>query len=176
MNVLVICGSARKTSRSRSITRYVEKYIGQKNIDVGVFDMREDMLPIFNGEDNSHPNVIKFKKMVLEADALFICTPDYHSGMSGALKNALDWIGSEHTKGKVFALSAVAGGGKGGITPLNHLRTVIRGIYGLVIPSQVVIDKNHFDNDLDLVDEGMKKRLQDVVDEMLSYSVRFVNS
>jgi len=92
------------------------------------------------------------------------------------LKNAIDWIGSEQTKGKIFALSAVAGGGKGGITPLNHLRTVIRGVYGLVIPSQVVVDKKHFNDEPRLVDDGMKQRINSVVDEMLSYSMKFVNT
>ena len=175
MNVLVICGSARKNSRSRSLTRYVEEYIIEKRINVSTFDMREDMLPIFNGEEYHHPNVIKLKRMVEEADALFICTPDYHSGMSGALKNALDWIGSDQTKGKVFALSAVAGGGKGGINPLNQLRTVIRGIYGLVIPAQVVLDKRHFSDDPVLQDPAMTQRINDVVDEMLFYSSKLRN-
>ncbi len=170
MKVLVICGSARKISRTRSLASYVKKYISQNNIDVSSFDMREDMLPIFTGEENQHPNVVKFKKMVEEADALFVCTPDYHSGMSGALKNALDWIGSDQTKGKVFAISAVAGGGKGGISPLNQMRTVIRGIYGLVIPGQVVVDKMHFNDESMQLDDGIKKRINHVIDEMLDYT------
>jgi azobenzene reductase len=169
LNILIICGSARKKSRSRSVCRYVRDYLIEKNITSHTFDMREDMLPIYTGEQDDHPNVKKFKELTQQADGFFICTPDYHNGISGSLKNAFDFIGSDQVKGKFFAISAVAGGGKGGINPLNQLRLVIRGIYGMVLASQVVVDRGHFDADQVLENEEIKKRLSQMVDELIFY-------
>lgn len=60
--------------------------------------------------------------------------------MSGALKNALDFLGSDEFEHKTVALIAVGGGGKGGMNALNNMRIVMRGVYANVIPRQLVLD------------------------------------
>ncbi|KAK6020463.1 flavin reductase [Ostertagia ostertagi] len=48
-------------------------------------------LPHFNDSPEVPDPVANFQRLVTEADAVFICTPEYAFGVPGSLKNALDW-------------------------------------------------------------------------------------
>lgn len=146
MKFLIINGSPRKTGRTGIATRYIaEKY----NADM--IDLSEGKLPLFNGESNQSelPSVKELKETVVNADGVILASPEYHGGMSGALKNALDFLGSDQFTHKPVALLAVAGGGKGGINALNNMRTVGRSLYANVIARQLVLDPLSFDRDND---------------------------
>jgi azobenzene reductase len=67
-----------------------------------------------------------------------------YNAMSGALKNALDFLGSDEFEHKPVALIAVGGGGKGGMNALNNMRIVMRGVYANAIPRQLVLDPSCF--------------------------------
>ncbi len=51
-------------------------------------------LPLFNPDlETSLPfHVVAFHAAVAEADALLFASPEYAHGVSGAIKNALDWL------------------------------------------------------------------------------------
>lgn len=90
--------------------------------------------------------------------------------MSGALKNALDYLSSEQFKYKPVALLAVAGGGKGGINALNNMRTVMRGVYANVIPKQLVLDPVHIDIENAAVTENIKVSIKELVEELSMFA------
>jgi chromate reductase len=51
-------------------------------------------IPPFNEDDEGDRTpraVLDFRRLIGEADALLIATPEYNSSIPGALKNALDW-------------------------------------------------------------------------------------
>lgn len=87
--------------------------------------------------------------------------------MTGALKNALDYLGSAEFRGKPVGLLCSAGGGKGGMNALNDMRIVVRGILGLALPDQAVVDEDDFDEQLTLVNVARKGRV-----ETMAHSVR----
>ncbi|MCK9906868.1 NAD(P)H-dependent oxidoreductase, partial [Frankia sp. Cpl3] len=91
------------------------------------------------------PAVKRLMAAAEQADGFVICTPEYHNGMSGSLKNALDFLGGKHFRGKAAIIGAACGGGKGGINALNNLRQVLRGVYAIVLPDQIVADPEHYD-------------------------------
>lgn len=68
-------------------------------------------LPLFNGEEEQETieAVQELKAKVKAADGIVLLSPEYHSGMSGALKNALDFLGSGQFARKPVGLIAVAG-------------------------------------------------------------------
>ncbi|RNB91453.1 NAD(P)H-dependent oxidoreductase [Brevibacillus fluminis] len=177
MKIMVMCGSATKYSNTRGLIRWIEKALHEKGVEVLKFDAGQHLLPIYNGDDeqNELPEVKRLRVQAEQADGFFICTPEYHSGMSGALKNALDFLGSRHFRQKPATLSAVAGGGKGGINALNNLRTVVRGVYGLTLPGQFVADPDHFDGKNELVSYEAKERLSLIVDELVALTQRLAN-
>lgn len=141
MNLVVVNGSPRKYGR----TRIVAKHVAERYAAV-LFDVSEDILPLYNGEEEQMelPFVKKICQLMKEADGIILCSPEYHNAMSGALKNALDFLGSNEFVDKPVALIAVAGGGKGGINALNNMRTVMRGLYANAIPRQLVLDPTAF--------------------------------
>jgi chromate reductase, NAD(P)H dehydrogenase (quinone) len=54
-------------------------------------------LPLFNPdlEAQPPPAVVRFRAAIDAADALILASPEYAHGISGVMKNALDWLVSE---------------------------------------------------------------------------------
>jgi len=141
MNIVMISGSPRKEGRTGKLSAIISKKYGIKTIDLS-----ELVLPIYNGqeEQNELINIQNLRAQLENADAVIVATPEYHGGMSGALKNAFDFLGSKHFKDKPVAIIAVSGGGKGGINALNNMRIVLRALYANVLSKQLVIDPTDF--------------------------------
>jgi azobenzene reductase len=141
MKIVMVSGSPRKEGRTGKLAAFISKKYG-----INLIDLSELVLPIYNGQESQNEiSAVKQLRLQLEgADAIIVATPEYHGGMSGALKNALDFLGSKHFKDKPVAIMAVAGGGKGGINALNNMRIVLRALYANVLAKQLVIDPTDF--------------------------------
>ncbi|WP_124727439.1 NADPH-dependent FMN reductase [Staphylospora marina] len=167
MKILVIGGSPRANGKTRVVAEAGKDLLKAKGIEVLEFDVRNHALPLYDGDEETanHPQVKRLVELAGEADGFLICSPEYHSGMSGALKNALDFLSGKQFRRKPAAIVAVAGGGKGGINALNNMRTVLRGVGALVIPDQLVIDEDRIQGNL-IVDETLQRRYTDLVEQL----------
>ncbi|PMC40187.1 NAD(P)H-dependent oxidoreductase [Bacillus sp. UMB0899] len=167
MNLLIINGGPRKSGRTKMAASYIANVYKANH-----FDLSEKEFPLFNGEESvsKHQYVQELRKLVKEADAILLLSPEYHNAMSGALKNALDFLSSEHFSHKPVGLVAVAGGGKGGINALNNMRTVMRGLYAHTIPKQVVLDPNCFDYELKGLHSESALLIDQLVKELTVYT------
>ncbi|GIN73825.1 FMN-dependent NADPH-azoreductase [Bacillus sp. J14TS2] len=166
MNVLTINGGMPKGGRTEWLTRFIAK-----EFQIPYIDISEIQLPLLTGEQEQWelPNVVSFKKKVKEAEGIILISPEYHGGMSGALKNTLDYLTREELIHKPTALLATAGGGKGGMNCLNNMRTVMRGFYANVIPRQIILDPDCFDYKDGSVLESSRQVLAKMVDELKMY-------
>ncbi|NMH69646.1 NAD(P)H-dependent oxidoreductase [Bacillus sp. RO3] len=166
MSILIINGSPRKEGRTGTASRFIAR-----TYDIDLIDLSDGALPLYTGEQHQSEleAVQTLKEKVKKADAVILASPEYHSGMSGALKNALDFLSSEHFAHKPVALLACAGGGKGGINCLNNLRTVGRGVYANVIPKQVILDPNCFDYEGESLLEEPAKLVHGMIKELNGY-------
>ncbi|MFM1655057.1 NADPH-dependent FMN reductase [Brevibacillus sp. B_LB10_24] len=172
MKILLICGSATRTSRTRGLIQAVERELRKRSdVELMNFDVGTDVLPLYNGSEAQAEDeaVKRLRSCAEQADGFYICSPEYHAGMSGALKNTFDFLSGSHFRGKPVAISAASGGSKGGVNALNNMRTVLRGVYALVLPDQIVVDPDHFNEQRELVNEEMQKRIQGIVDELCQY-------
>ena len=64
-------------------------------------------LPLFNPDiEATEPvPVVILRELIIRADALLIASPEYAHGVTGSIKNALDWmVGNESFVGKPVAL------------------------------------------------------------------------
>ncbi|MBM7646165.1 azobenzene reductase [Scopulibacillus daqui] len=174
MKICLINGNAQDKSTTRSLVKTVQFMLEKQQIETLFFDVGIHELPIFKEGNNEHAGVKKLRSCASLADGFFICTPDYHNGMSGALKNALDYLGKPYFKGKPAAIAATAGGGKGGINALNNLRIVLRGMHAFTLPEQMVIDNQYFDNELKLTDEKIIRQLDDLIEQFIHTAKRFL--
>ena len=169
MKILVINGSATQQSRTRGLSTFMADELRNQQVEVLSFDAGVHLLPIYNGtgESYGHPEVARLIQLAEQADGFVITTPEYHNSMTGALKNALDFLSGKQFKNKPVALAAVCGGGKGGINALNSLRTVVRGVYGLALPSQFVADPQDFNEQAEFVSQDGKERAASLVAELI---------
>ncbi len=153
-------------SRTRGIAKLVKELLEEKGVMVTYYDLGIEKLPLFPGDEENEENapLQKLYKGAQEADGFFITSPEYHNGMSGVLKNALDFLGGTYFKHKPAAIAAASGGSKGGINALNNMRTVLRGLYAVVLPDQYVSNPECYAENDDLVDRESVERLQVIAD------------
>lgn len=77
---------------------------------------------------------------VRKADGLVVVSPGYHGGLSGLVKNALDYVedlrGDErpYLEGRAVGLVAVAHGWQAAVTTLTQLRTITHALRGWPTP------------------------------------------
>lgn len=89
--LLGLAGSIRKSSVSRAILRTIQE-LGPTGVEVEIFDL--DHIPVFNQdlEDDLPLPVVALREAITKADGLVIVSPEYNHGMSGVIKNAIDWV------------------------------------------------------------------------------------
>ena len=105
MNILAISGSLRAASINSALLRSAVG-LTPPGVRLTVFEGLGD-LPLFNPdlEAQPAPTVLRWHAAVAGADALLIASPEYAHGVSGVMKNALDWLVSfEPFVGKPVAL------------------------------------------------------------------------
>jgi NAD(P)H-dependent FMN reductase len=80
--------------------------LAPRDINVAVFNGLGD-LPLFNPdlEGNRPASVLTLHQAVAESDALLFASPEYAHGVTGTIKNALDWlVGFEPFASKLVAV------------------------------------------------------------------------
>ena len=93
VRVLAISGSLRKASSNSALVSAAVR-VAPTGIEVSVYgDLAE--IPPFNPDldtDAAPVEVVRFRAALQACDAILISSPEYAHGVSGVLKNALDWI------------------------------------------------------------------------------------
>ncbi|MBU2760274.1 NADPH-dependent FMN reductase [Acidithiobacillus sulfurivorans] len=105
MKILAISGSLRAASLNSALLRAVAR-LAPADISVVLYRGLGD-LPLFNPdiEASNPPPVAELRTQILSVDALLIASPEYAHGVTGAMKNALDWmVGCEAFVHKPVAL------------------------------------------------------------------------
>ena len=94
LKVLALCGSLRKASINRALLRAAAR-IAAPDDDIEVADWL-GRLPLFNPDleaEEELPRAVQALHLaVAHADALLIASPEYAHGVSGVIKNTLDWL------------------------------------------------------------------------------------
>jgi NAD(P)H-dependent FMN reductase len=92
MQILGLCGSLRRESRSLVL---LQAFAQLAPVDVQfVIHPGLGDLPLFNPDDetNPAPAVRELWRAVAAADAVAVASPEYAHGVTGTIKNALDWL------------------------------------------------------------------------------------
>ncbi|MHB8467539.1 MAG: NADPH-dependent FMN reductase [Acidimicrobiales bacterium] len=147
--VLLVSGSARRTSRTRALLEVVDLALRKQQAITVWADLSVEQFPPvdprFHETDEPHPDprVRSFVERARRADAIVLGTPVYHGSFSGILKNALDHLSTGDTMAKPTAL-VVSGGTFRSAQPCDHLRTVLRALHAYTIVNQVVAGDDDF--------------------------------
>lgn len=103
--ILAISGSLRKASLNTALLRAVSK-LAPSDVRIDLYSGMAQ-LPLFNPdiEATDPPAVADLRNRLLGADGVFIASPEYAHGVTGVMKNALDWmVGCEAFVHKPVAL------------------------------------------------------------------------
>jgi len=92
MHILALCGSLRAASINAALLRTCAR-LAPQDMQISVWPGLAD-LPLFNPDLQAQTpgSVLALYQRVAAADALLIASPEYAHGVSGVIKNALDWL------------------------------------------------------------------------------------
>jgi len=96
MNILALSGSLRAASGNTMLLRAAAR-LAPDGVNVVVYPGLGD-LPLFNPDTEfpHPPTVAALNSAINAADVLLIASPEYAHGVTGVIKNALDWmVGTE---------------------------------------------------------------------------------
>ncbi|QFS84549.1 FMN-dependent NADPH-azoreductase [Roseivivax sp. THAF40] len=171
LKLLTISGSLRKASTNRKLAAEAARRFGPA--DVTIADI---VFPVYDGdlEDQSGipPEVQTLADQIAEADAVVVSTPEYNKGISGVLKNALDWV--SRTEGnpwrdKPVALMSATAGRAGGERTQNMARLCLTPFRPYLLPGPEVLVGNtskQWDENDRLTDEFAIKLLTELVEDL----------
>lgn len=149
--LLAFSGSLRQHSFNQSIVSAAADGARAAGAEVTVVHLADYLAPIFNEDDEAKTGMPegakKLKVLMIEHDGFLIANPEYNSGYSAALKNAIDWASRKEEgegqlqafRGKTATLMAASPGGLGGIRGLVPLRMLLGNIGMHLHPSQQAI-------------------------------------
>jgi NAD(P)H-dependent FMN reductase len=174
--VLVVNGSSRPGGVADTFVPVIASEVSSREgVEAIVVDTKDLELPFFNepatpsteGYVPRNEKAAIWTKMIEEADAVLMLTPEYNGSLSAIQKNAIDWI-SKEWKNKPIAL---VGYGWGGAARAHaNAKIVLGNVKANVLPTTTNL---FFTKDLDLdgtiIDEAsVSSQLQATVDELIA--------
>ncbi|BAY49716.1 NADPH-dependent FMN reductase [Scytonema sp. HK-05] len=170
VKIVGIAGSLRPESYTQKALLIAAQRVEALGADVEILDLRQMQLPFCNGENEypDYPDVQRLRHVVSSADGLILATPEYHGGVSGVLKNALDLMSFDQLSDKVTGLISVLGG-QPNSNALNDLRVIMRWVHAWVIPEQIGIGQvwKAFSPDGKLLDEKLSQRFDQFAQSLI---------
>lgn len=183
--ILAFAGSTRKGSYNQLLVQIAAQGARQAGAEVNLIHLRDFPMPLYDGDLEEASGVPdparRFKQLLWEHQGLLIAAPEYNSGISGVLKNAIDWASRKSEPGekplscftgKVAGIMSASPGALGGIRGLPVVRLILSNINVLVIPEQQAVGSAHeaFAPDGSLIDAkrheavlGIGRRLAEVL-------------
>ncbi len=137
MRLVAISGSLRTSSSNTALLQRVAEAMPEGSEMVLFGGLAE--LPAFNPDfdvDGTPDVVTRFRRLIAEADAVAISSPEYARGVVGSLKNALDWlVGSGELYEKPVAVLHVSARGE---VAQNALRATLNVMTGRIVFEEIV--------------------------------------
>lgn len=137
-------------------------------------------LPIFNSDLADPAAVTNLKRAIADADGVVFAVPEYNYSISGALKNALDWISRPPSlspmRGKPCGLIGAASGMSGTIRAQLHMRQML--VFSdspCLTQPEVLIPRaqERFDASGELIDDSTRALLARFGEAMLGFVERY---
>ena len=172
--IVAVSGSRRDGSYTKQALEHVLRRAREAGAETTLLDLRTVDLPLYHPDlsASERGDVAAALDLIREADAVVLGSPVYHGSYSSTFKNFHDYCGFDEYDETVVGLVATAGGGSYGST-LEHMRSTVRGVHGVVVPRQVGIRsaRTKFADGV-LTDDGIRERLDALTDQVVDYAER----
>jgi FMN reductase len=174
-------GSMARSSKSRAALVTALEGAEDAGADTELLDIRELDLPMYDPDDAAPTEAAaRLIEACYGADGLLWSSPMYQGTISGALKNALDWLhplgdrDPPYLHDKVIGLISAAGGVHG-LQAINTMEFAVRALRGWAVPYVVPVPSaaRVFDPDGRILDEGVEVQLKRLGGEVVRVAERF---
>ena len=169
MKVVVISASPRKIAKTQVFMKYITEYLNNSSLEgleVELINLSDGGIDYYTGDGNFSDTTKEAIKKITEANVWIVGTPIYNSFFSSALKNLFEYIDYKKTAGKTAGLVIIAAGNSG-FTDVQTLLTQLMSYFNVITnPRAVFIMADTAEED-QIIDEKVKTRLKQLVDETL---------
>ena len=137
-------------------------------------------LPLYAPENSEleTPKAVALLDLVQRADGIMIATPGYHGGISGLVKNALDYLEDlrfaprPYLEGRAVGCIVCAYGWQATVTTLQSLRTTVHALRAWPTPLGVALNSADelFTPDGLVVDPAVEERFTMLAEQVVGFA------
>lgn len=179
VTIVALGGSTRPGSSSEMAVRAAGRAAEAAGANVIYITGRDLMLPIYDTESHDRSEQAKtLVEAIRGAQGLLISSPGYHGGISGMIKNALDYIedlredDQPYLHGRAVGCIAVAYGWQATVSTLQQIRQVTHALRGWPTPLGATINAQatQFAPDATTDDASAAQQLQTIGQQVVDFA------
>lgn len=180
-HIVGIGGTTRPFSSTEKALRYALRAAEERGATTSLFAGAELAdLPMYAPEKPERaPVAVALIDELRRADGIILASPGYHGGVSGMVKNAIDYTEDMREDPRVYfegvpvGVIATGAGWQGVVTTIEQLRTIVHALRGWCTPLGAGIKTvgiEVFDNHGDVIDERAQFQLGTVGREVVEFA------
>jgi FMN reductase len=181
LQIVGLGGSLAEVSRSRAALRLALEGAAEAGAETALFDLRALGLPMYDPDRTEPPAAAaELIEACYAADGMLWSSPLYQGTISGAFKNALDWLHELGRRDPAYLYDEVIGlissaGGRHGLQAINTMEFSVRALRAWAVPYVVPIGTatKAFDPDGRVRDGSVEVQLKTLGAEVVRVAERF---
>jgi FMN reductase len=139
VHIVGLGGSYADDSTSLAALRVALEGASEAGARVELFDIHEMELPFYVPGMEPPPVAVRLAEAVSQAHGMIWSSPLYHGSVSGAFKNAIDWLDLLRSCDPPFLTDKMIGlmstaGGMQGLQAVNSMEFMVRALRGWAVP------------------------------------------
>src|ERR671936_708785 len=181
LKIVGLGGSLARISKSRAALRVALEGAASAGAETTLLDLRELDLPMYSPDDDRPTEAAaRLIEASYGADGMLWSSPMYQGTISGAFKNALDWLhllrqrDPPYLHDKVIGLISAAGGTQG-LQAINTMEFSVRALRAWAVPYVVPVAAvaRVFDGQGRIHDDAVARQLETLGAEVVRVAGRF---
>lgn len=182
IKVVAIGGTTRPNSSSEKALRIAARAAQNAGAQVCFITGSDLILPIYETQaSDREERAMHLVQQVRGADGLLVSSPGYHGGMSGLIKNAIDYLedlnndARPYLHGRAVGCIASAYGWQASVTTLHQLRQVTHALRGWPTPMGGAINSQvtKFDESGESTDAAAISNLELIGTQVVEFAQAF---
>jgi NAD(P)H-dependent FMN reductase len=160
-NIFAIIGSASENSSNLKLVNRIAE-LTEEYFNVTVFDSLA-LLPHFNAElsiGHTPQTILYFREMILKADVILICTPEYVFSIPSRLKNAIEWcVATTVFSQKPLGIITASANGQKGHEELKLIMKTVEPNFTEATTLLIPGIKSKIDEEGNIIDKDTQEKL-----------------
>jgi FMN reductase len=184
LTIVGLGGSLARRSRSLAALQIALAGAAEAGARTTLLNLRELDLPMYNPDDEREPPSAASTLMeaCYGADGMLWSSPMYQGTISGAFKNALDWLHALGSREPPYLHDEVVGlisaaGGTQGLQAINTMEFAVRALRGWAVPYVIPVASAFrvFDAEGRVTDASVELQLRTLGAEVVRVARRFAD-